>query len=169
MPYSVFVKHRLGFYALLWSASVIELALTGWRIHHTKTVSHFYDPIVAELLVTAALTILWIPVAGVVNARKSKELAPGSSYSLLNIEAVGNFVLWVMWLVGGAIVTHKFPTKAVAGTGSAGHILITLVAFSWISFGLLTFASVFIAMHGAALYGGAEASHSPLREKRDSA
>lgn len=46
--------------------------------------------------------------------------------------------------------------------------MISLVAFSWISFGVLTLASVFIALHGAALYGGVEVSHAPLREKRES-
>lgn len=63
------------------------------------------DPIVAELLVTAALTIFWIPVAAAVNARKSKDIVPGTSYTLLNVEGVGNFILWVMWLVGAAIAT----------------------------------------------------------------
>ena len=140
------------------------------------------------------MTILWIPVAAAVNARKSKDIVPGTSYTLLNVEGVGNFVLWVMWLVGAAIATvsgfnlylinhiciclltrclfislqHKWPTKVLAVAGRSGHILISLVAFSWISFGVLTLASVFIALHGAALYGGVEVSHAPLREKRES-
>ena len=42
MSTSAYVTHRTGVYAFLWAASVVELALTGFRIHHTKSTFGFY-------------------------------------------------------------------------------------------------------------------------------
>lgn len=136
---------------------------------------------------TAALTILWVPVALAAPVRKSKDLHPGSGYGALGVESIGNFILWVMWLVGGAIATvcllliarpheriahrifyckNKWPTREIAGHEEDGHILITIVAFSWICFGVLTFIKFLVGMQYAALKGGAEAAHGPIQEKR---
>ncbi|KLO17786.1 hypothetical protein SCHPADRAFT_900338 [Schizopora paradoxa] len=51
---------------LQWLFSLILLGLTGYRIHHTKGLPNgfdFYDPVIAELLVTAIFTLLWVPVS----------------------------------------------------------------------------------------------------------
>ncbi|KAL5525448.1 hypothetical protein ACEPAF_9318 [Sanghuangporus sanghuang] len=166
MSGAAYALHRTLLYTFLWTASVVQLGLTGWRVHHTESTIGDYDPIIVELLVTAALTILWIPVAIVAPVRKSKDLLPGSGYGTLGIETCGNFVLWVMWLVGGAIATNKWPTRAIAGSGKDGHILITIVAFSWLCFGALTIVKFLTGLHYATLKGGEDAAHSPIQEKR---
>ncbi|KAL5520173.1 hypothetical protein ACEPAG_9386 [Sanghuangporus baumii] len=166
MSGAAYALHRSILYTFLWAASVVELGLTGWRVHHTESTFDDYDPIIVELLVTAALTILWIPVAIVAPVRKSKDLLPGSGYRIFGIETCGNFILWVMWLVGGAIATNKWPTRAIAGPGRDGHILITIVAFSWLCFSTLTIVKFLTGLHYATLRGGEDSAHGPIQEKR---
>ncbi|KAH8110948.1 hypothetical protein DFH11DRAFT_1513714 [Phellopilus nigrolimitatus] len=147
MPY---VFHRSALYSLLYAASVVELGLTGFRIHHTKSTAGFYDPIVVELLVTSALTLLWIPVTVFAHLRGSRN-AESSGFAPLHGESGGNFVLWVLWLVGGAIITHKFPNATLAGGGKEGHILLTIVAFAWIAFSALSLGKIFVLLQYATL------------------
>ena len=115
----------------------------------------------AELLVVSALTLLWVPISILVHRRRVLELRPGGGYAPLHTEGGGNFVLWVMWLVGAAIATHNWPTKLYAGPGEQGHILLTIVAFAWLNFIALTFAKVFQLMQFAALRAG----EAPVVEK----
>lgn len=116
-----YVPHRWAIYSLLWAASVIELALTAFRIRHTNSVNGTFDPIVVELLVTSILTILWVPVTllfhrsmdgGAVGTGAGRVSSPRHG------ETGGNLILWIMWLVGAAIVTvspffvnYDFNTK----------------------------------------------------------
>ncbi|KAI5117620.1 hypothetical protein M0805_001220 [Coniferiporia weirii] len=184
-----YVFHRAALYALLWTASIVELGLTGYRVRHTKSAAGFYgtllppplpepdkrpeeqtitnstpaDPIVVELLVTAALTLLWLPISGLAHLRKARDLSSG--LGPLRGESAGNFVLWVMWLVGAAIATNKWPNKTLAGTGKEAHLLLGIVAFAWLPFAALSLAKVFVLMQYAA-YGASSAHVAPaVREK----
>lgn len=104
-----YVPHRWAIYSLLWCAAVVELALTAFRIHHTRSLFGTHDAIVAELLVTSILTILWVPVtllfhrsAGGVGGTGT---GAGTALSPRHGETGGNLILWIMWLVGAAIAT----------------------------------------------------------------
>ncbi|KAH8103751.1 hypothetical protein DFH11DRAFT_1692428 [Phellopilus nigrolimitatus] len=162
---SSYVIPRAALYALLWASSIVELGLTGYHVRHTKTSAGFYDPIVVELLVTAALTLIWIPITVFAHVRKAKSLHGGSGYAPLHGESAGNFVVWVMYLVGGAIATHKWPSPAFAGAGKEGHVLLSIVAFAWIPFGVLSLVKVFTLMQYAALKAESHSSHAPINEK----
>lgn len=98
-----YVPHRWALYSLLWAASVVELALTAFRIRHTNSLFGTHDPIVAELLVTSILTILWVPVTLLFH--RSAGAGTGTALSPRHGETGGNLVLWIMWLVGAAIAT----------------------------------------------------------------
>ncbi|KAL5479113.1 hypothetical protein ACEPAI_2401 [Sanghuangporus weigelae] len=147
-----YVPHRRALYALLWMIAVVELGLTAYRIHHTRSLFGFYDPIIVELLVTSILTITLIPVIlltlrGILRPSRKR-------LGFLHSESVRNLILWIMWLVGGAIATHKWPRRSFAGPGKQGRILTTIIAFAWIEFGLLTLVKVFSAMEYAAKNAG---------------
>lgn len=101
-----YVPHRWAIYSLLWCAAVVELALTAFRIHHTRSLFGFHEAIVAELLVVSILTILWIPVTLLFHrSAGGSGTGAGSALSPRHGETGGNLILWIMWLVGAAIVT----------------------------------------------------------------
>ncbi|THH05654.1 hypothetical protein EW145_g4638 [Phellinidium pouzarii] len=154
---------RMG-QSLKWLTALAELGVTAFRIHHTNSVAGFYDAIIAELLVTSLLTLLWVPFtllfhrsAGTVGSGAGSS-SGRSRVSPLHAETGGNSILWLMWLVGGSIATHKWPNRILAGFGKQGSVLLAIVALAWIAFGLLTLAKMFGMMEYAAaraLDGGA--------------
>lgn len=128
--------------------------------------STLLDKIVVELLVTSILTILWVPLTllfhrtarGVNNNHNNtagttthSRIGSRGHYGGLHHESSGNFVLWVMWLVGAAIAVHQFPNRLAAGPGKEGRILITIIALAFVEFGLMTLAKVLALMEYAAL------------------
>ncbi|EJD05283.1 uncharacterized protein FOMMEDRAFT_139746 [Fomitiporia mediterranea MF3/22] len=168
-----YVPHRRALYALLWMISVAELGITGFRINFTRKNLHFHDPIVAELLVVSILTIIWAPLTLLFH-RSALNRAGGTStsrfggFGFLHGETTGNFVIWIMWFIGAAIATHNWPTRAIAGPGKQGRILIVIVALAWVAFGLLTLAKVGAMMEYSArnaLGGSAGYSNGYGREK----
>lgn len=79
-----YTGRRLILYALLWITAAVELGLTAWRIHFTRSNFGVYgkrdgvsscgdqvaiadDPfserIIAELLFASILTVIWVPIA----------------------------------------------------------------------------------------------------------
>ncbi|KLO17787.1 hypothetical protein SCHPADRAFT_867654 [Schizopora paradoxa] len=62
-----------------------------------------------------------------------------------------------MYLIGAAISTHKWPSTTICGTGKQCDVLITINAFSWMIFGLISIAFTLILMH----YAAATAAESP--------
>jgi len=131
--------------------SLALLGLTAYRVHHTKKLAGFYDPIVVELMVTAVLTMLWVPFAILGLLRRA---VSSMTTGALHTEALGLFVLWVMWLVGSAIATNKWPSKAFCGFGKQCNVLIAIVALGWVAFGLLTLIVIAALMHYAAAHAG---------------
>jgi hypothetical protein len=139
-----------------WVFSVVLLGLTSARIHYTENLSpddplnggvHFYDPIIAELLVTSILVILWSMFASVfclqvfLNvARTNPILSVHAIYMRCDrlvihtfaVEAIALSMLFVMWLVGTAIATvsnflwvflpHILMQKAAVHVGQPGLV-----------------------------------------------
>lgn len=62
------------------------------------------EGIVAALLATALLTMLWVPYALITNLGRNR-FAGGSVRSGLLHEGGGGLILWIMWLVCTAIFT----------------------------------------------------------------
>jgi len=158
---------RMPLYALLWVVSVILLGLTGFRVEHTRHIGKFYEPIIVELLVTSALTILWVPFAAWSLNNLRAASASGTGLTRTHPEPHGNFILWVMWLVGAAIATNDWPTAAVRGVGKQSRILAAILAFGWTGFALLTLIFVVTLMHHAAANAvGGTARGGVFGEKR---
>lgn len=141
---------RIFFHALLWTSAVILLGLTAYRVHYTKRLAlgdiltsrrHFYDPVIVELLVTSCLTI--IGSLGVLAALAARRKGRWGSKSF-GMENIYLFIIWVMFLVGAAVTTHKWlRLKWCRGSYKVCRILETIKAFSWICFGLATFLILF--------------------------
>ncbi|KZV92864.1 hypothetical protein EXIGLDRAFT_717834 [Exidia glandulosa HHB12029] len=154
-----YTARRLVLYAILWCISVVVLALSASRIHYTRNSFHFYERIVAEILVASVLTIIWVPIAmfllmavraagAVSGANRNPSRHPHWPH-----EQFGGWILWLMWLVGAAIITNEFPTKLSRGFGTHGHLLTALVALTWVAFAILTIIGVLAWMHHASTRG----------------
>ncbi|KAF8200194.1 hypothetical protein BJ912DRAFT_1019977 [Pholiota molesta] len=144
------VRSFLHFF--LFACSSVLLGLTAYRVHYTKALkdgdiltssSHFYDPIIVELLVTSCLAIifcLWLSVA---------VLTPlGGPLGSFASEHVMIWIIWVMFLVGAAITTHKWNNlKWCRGSHRPCRILETIKAFSWICWGISCFVILASASH----------------------
>lgn len=130
---------RIVLYVILWLFSAVLLGLTAARIHYTTHIplgdplndgNDFYDPIIAELLATSALTVLWVPWVVHVITRTY-------DYGLVSTflgETVGLFILFVMWLVGAAIATSIWGDLSWCHQYLPCRVLTTIVAFSWMGF-----------------------------------
>ena len=104
------------------------------------------------MLVTSILTIIWVPVTFIFHRGLFRsESTSNKRLGFLHGETARSLILWIMWLVGGAIATNKWPNRAYAGPGKQGSILLTIIAFAWMIFGFLTIAKVFSAMEYAAI------------------
>ena len=99
----MFNNHRHALYSLIWIFSVIELALTAYRIHLTRK-SGYTEHIIAELLSTSIFTLLWIPFASLLINRSSSNSGNNSTIHHHG-ETIGNAIIWTMWLIGAAIAT----------------------------------------------------------------
>ncbi|KAH9476511.1 hypothetical protein JR316_0010423 [Psilocybe cubensis] len=112
---------RAALYALLW--------------YEQGALNAILDPIIVELLVTSILALLisaWF-LASILGKLRN----PLSKYIS---EHMSLFVIWVMFLVGAAIMTHKWlHLKHCRGHYKVCRILETIKAFSWMCFILSTF------------------------------
>ncbi|KAJ2929608.1 hypothetical protein H1R20_g7494, partial [Candolleomyces eurysporus] len=163
---------RIFFHGLLWCCAVVLMALTAYRIHYTKgrdsgdiltLRTHYYDSVIIELLVTSILTFLGSTIVIVLIAGRMS-----GSKSFMG-EMLYLFIVWVMFLVGGSITTHKWlHLRWCRGSYKVCRILETIKAFSWICFGLLSFlmlfavADYFWSRHkkGGSAYGGSTYSEA---------
>ncbi|EIN05644.1 hypothetical protein PUNSTDRAFT_91204 [Punctularia strigosozonata HHB-11173 SS5] len=128
---------RTLFYVALWLFSAVLLGLTADRIHYTEHIpfgdplnggKDFYDPIVAELLVTSILTIFWVPFV----VHRIHRRYENGFFSTFAAELIGLIVLFILWLVGAAIATHFWGDLHWCWSFHACRILTTLVAFAWL-------------------------------------
>ncbi|KAF9556218.1 hypothetical protein CPC08DRAFT_711397 [Agrocybe pediades] len=120
---------RLLNWILIFMCSAVLLGLTAWRIHYTRSLGHFFEKVIAELLATSILGVLfslWFMSA--IMARVGR--GPLGRYSS---ELASLFILFVMFLVGAAITTHDFRNLGVCtGIFKVCRILQAIKAFSHI-------------------------------------
>ncbi|EJD46033.1 hypothetical protein AURDEDRAFT_113751 [Auricularia subglabra TFB-10046 SS5] len=146
-----YTGRRLILYGLLWCVSAVVMGLSAWRIARFNR----HDRIVSELLATSILTLIWVPIAMfLLMAVRAAGAVTGANrhagrHPRWPHEQFGGWILWILWLVGAAILTNDFPTKASRGFGRPSRLLSTLIAFSWIAFGLLTIIGILAWMHHA--------------------
>ncbi|KIP02593.1 hypothetical protein PHLGIDRAFT_286143 [Phlebiopsis gigantea 11061_1 CR5-6] len=130
---------RIGLYVMLWLFAAVLLGLSAARIHYTLHIppgdplnggNDFFDPIVAELIATSALTLLWVPwVIHVITRTYDYGLV-----STFLSETLGLFTLFVLWLVGAAIATANWGNLAWCRIYLPCRVLTALVAFAWMGF-----------------------------------
>ena len=60
-----------------------------------------------------------------------------------------------MYLVGAAIATNHWPTRAFCNLETLGcNVVIPLIAMAWLGFSFLTLLIVLVLLHSATVYPG---------------
>ncbi|KAK0431734.1 hypothetical protein EV421DRAFT_139550 [Armillaria borealis] len=178
---NTYAIHRVLAYAWLWAVAVVLLGLTGYRIHVTEGFfNNFYEPIIVELLVSACLAIIWAPIAyaPILQIFETEYLISLSGILVLGehsashkssrfrSEMLGNFILWVMWLVGAVDTTNRIiPGENYCRPGKQCRILTTILAFSWIGWSFLTI----IGTMGLMYYAYSSGQPAPTRDHEKAA
>ncbi|KAF9007216.1 hypothetical protein BDQ17DRAFT_1351635 [Cyathus striatus] len=140
-----FYPVRTAFYSLLFAVSATVLGLTCYRTNYTEKQdepdilthkTHFYSAVIAELIATSALSIIWsLWVLSILLGRIGR--GPLTNYGT---ELLGLLCLWVLWLVGAAITTHKWSNlKWCRGSFRPCRILESIKAMSWLGWAFTTF------------------------------
>ncbi|GJE96156.1 hypothetical protein PsYK624_123490 [Phanerochaete sordida] len=146
---------RVFLYIALWLFAVVTLGLSAARIHYTLHIpagdplnggQNFYDPIVAELIATSVITILWVPW---VVSTITRTYDYGIVSTFLS-ETIGLFILFVMWLVGAAIATSNWGDLAWCHIYLPCRVLTALVAFAWMGFILIFILLIISVMFSVA-------------------
>ncbi|KAJ6508897.1 hypothetical protein C8R45DRAFT_459351 [Mycena sanguinolenta] len=151
---------RIVSYAILALFSFIDFCLTIARLSYTDNLPRgdplnrgkdFYDPDIVELLVTTILSIAWAAfVIRTIHKRVEDNLV-----STFRGELIGLFCLWMFWIIGTGIATTNWGNLGFCAEFEACRILSAIVAFSWLSWVLVTFnfgvSITFILANGALL------------------
>jgi hypothetical protein len=82
------------------------------------------------------------------------------------VENFFNIIIWVLYLVGNAIFSHKFAHIGTCRRGAETCRIITgIMAFAWINWAFITFLIVISLAHMAA--AGASVTDPSYGEKRE--
>ncbi|KAJ7626689.1 hypothetical protein DFH06DRAFT_1273092 [Mycena polygramma] len=147
---------RIASYAILALFSFIVFCLTIARLSYTNNLPHgdplnggknFYDPDIVELCIRT------------IHKRVDDNLV-----STFRGELIGLFVIWMFWIVGTGIATTQWGSLGFCARFEACRVLSAIVAFSWLSWILVTFSlgvsTTFVVANGALL----EPLHGMWRE-----
>lgn len=156
---------RATLYIILFVFATVEFGLTAARLHYTTHLPpgdplnsghKFYDPIVAELLASALLAMLWAPmVIHMIHGRYEFRYL-----SRVWHELTGLFVLWILWLVGAAVATSIWPNlPSFCSQFSACRLLTAMVAFAWLGWLTLTALMATTLMYATANSSWGEPAH----------
>lgn len=150
--------YRIFLYTALGVFAVCQLGMTAARLHYTLHVPlrdpvnggvDFYDPIIAELLVTSILTMFWVPLL-VTRIHRRHE---NTFISKFREELIGLLVLFILWIVGAAISTSRWGDLAWCRIYQPCRLLTAIVAFAWLSWIMTLFLIVinigYIIVNGA--------------------
>ncbi|KAL7278403.1 hypothetical protein ACG7TL_007398 [Trametes sanguinea] len=151
---------RVGLYVVLWLFSAVLLGLTATRLHYTLHLppgdplnngNSFYDPIVAELLVTSVLGLLWASfIIHIIH--RSYDYGRITSFAG---ELIGLMALFTLYLVGAAIASTFWGNLFWCHRFWQCRVLTVLVAFAWMCWAIvfvLMFVSVMFAVANAAFF-----------------
>jgi len=134
---------RLVLYVLIWIFSVILIGFTASRIHFTHATAQFFEPITAEILSTSIIALIWTTYIILFLGVQAGGVA--ASYA---VENFFNIILWVLYLVGNAIFSHKFAHIGQCRRGAETcRILTGIMAFAWINWAFLTFLIIISLAH----------------------
>lgn len=134
---------RMGMYSLLALFSILVLGLSAARLQYTTHLPigdplnngrSFHDPVVAEILFTTLLTIIWC-IFIIYSIHKRYE---NPYLSTFLGEIIGLSVLWIFWIVGAAIASTMWGNLGWCQTFEACRVLSAFIAFSWLAWLVLT-------------------------------
>jgi len=161
---------RILCYVALFLFSAVLFGLCAARLYYTTHLPaydplnnghKFYDPIVAELIITTAMTMLWSPViAHAVHTRH--ESRKRHLFSFL-FELLGLGILFIFWIVGAGIATSLWGNLHFCHMYRACRILTALVAFTWMGVIMLLALIVMSALFAISN----RAFHEPLHGQWD--
>lgn len=156
---------RAALYVVLMLFSIVEFGLCAARLHYTTHLPrgdplnhghNFYDPIVAELLVSSIFAFLWAPM--VINMIHGR----GEYRYLSKVwhELTGLVVLWIFWLVGAAVATSIWPNlPSICSQFQACRLLDAMLAFAWLGWLTLTALVVATLLYATANSSWREPAH----------
>ncbi|KAF8466804.1 hypothetical protein DFH94DRAFT_676220 [Russula ochroleuca] len=133
---------RIALYCILWILSLVLLGLSAARIHYTENLSpsdplnggqHFYDPVIAELLATSIIVMLWSMFAVHAIYMRCNQLV----IHTFGVECIVLSMIWMMWFTGTAIATSFWGNLGWCQQYSPCRLLTGLVAIAWIGWVLL--------------------------------
>lgn len=171
-PTGIMILHtiRVVSYVLLFLFSFVLFGLCAARLHYTTHLppddplnggASFYDPVVAELLVTSIMTMLWAPtIAHAVHTKH--EYHRRYLFSFL-FEVAGLGLLFVFWLVGVGVATSFWGDLRFCSHYKACRLLTALVGFAWMGW-IMLFALLLISVMFAV---SNNAFHEPLHGRWD--
>ncbi|KAF8153748.1 hypothetical protein B0H34DRAFT_661348 [Crassisporium funariophilum] len=129
---------RIALYGALIFFSFILFCLCAARISYTTHLPRgdplnngrsFYDPIIAELLVTTLMTIPWsVFIAYSIHKRHENRYI-----SKFRDEVIGLGILWIFWIVGAAVASGIWGNLSFCQQFDACRVLSAIVAFSWLA------------------------------------
>ncbi|KAF8913672.1 hypothetical protein CPB85DRAFT_1375534 [Mucidula mucida] len=151
---------RIALYFTLGIFSLVLLGLTAARLHYTTHIPdgdpvnggvNFYDPVVAELLVTTLFTMAWcIFTIHTIHKRVENRYV----YTFRG-ELIGLFVLWMFWICGAGVATNVWGNLSWCQQYQPCRILTAMLAFTWMGWIILTLIMVmsimFVVVNGALL------------------
>ncbi|KAK7020959.1 hypothetical protein R3P38DRAFT_2967101 [Favolaschia claudopus] len=150
---------RTVLYSFFTVSSFILFGLSGKRLYHTMQPSlhngkTFYEPIVAELLLSSLLGMIWACYALRVIHRRD---GLGNVYAAVFV-VLTPLMLFVLHLIGAAIATSVW---AFCIDFHGCRALAALVTSAWISWTTLTSTLVFEAFNIANSLGCSECRRGP--------
>jgi len=160
---------RIICYVVLFVFSVVLFGISAARLHYTTHLpsndplnggKNFYDPIVAELLVTSLLTMFWAPtIAHAVHAKHEHN----EYLSSFLFELTGLGLFFVFWIVGAGIATSSWGNLHFCHQYQACRLLTALVAFAWMGWIMILMLLVMSALFAFSN----NAFHEPLHGRWD--
>ncbi|KAJ4490738.1 hypothetical protein J3R30DRAFT_3424752 [Lentinula aciculospora] len=125
---------RAGLYASLLVFTFILFVLCCSRINDTLQL-HFYDPVIAELLFTSIVTMLWCALMLCIFFIETIK------FEFLRLywqELIGLVILWFFWIGGAAAASSIFGDLVSCQQLQACQILSAILAFAWLGWIILT-------------------------------
>ncbi|KAF9022049.1 hypothetical protein BDZ89DRAFT_1137584 [Hymenopellis radicata] len=171
---------RIALHFILGIFSLVLLGLTAARLHYTTHIPDgdpvnggidFYDPVVAELLVTTLFHHDMVHIH--VNPLNSTCLFLTRTWVLHRIHTIHKrvenryvytfrgeligclFVLWMFWICGAGVATNLWGNLSWCQQYQPCRILTAMLAFTWMGWIILTIIMVmsimFVVVNGALL------------------
>ncbi|KAF8520003.1 hypothetical protein BU17DRAFT_65648 [Hysterangium stoloniferum] len=129
------VRFYLYWFFFLWS--ILLFALSASRISYTENIPpgdplndgiDFFDPSVVALLVSSVLALIFAPsMIFILNTQWTHRYL-----SVVWVEVIAAFVLWIVWLGSTASATNVWPDLSFCIQWRACTNLQAMIAFAWL-------------------------------------